>query len=637
MKKLFESALTRLLLLVLVALGVFQIWQLDRIEGRLVALERRGAGAPSDAGAPPLRAADCKASAWWASDATATAEPGNLLRMHDRCKVRAEHVVRGGTFRRIWASDPNGLWSYGAGGSTADVREISAYVSDALAYRHPDAQEVWSPALAQSVTQSADGKVLTVRLRSGVLWQQPSLDLKDPRHSWLVGEHELTADDYMFVFQRALDPAAPGRFATIRGGLGDLVSVNKVDRYTFSLTFSEHRYATLGAVLELDPVPSWLYGFGEDGQALPEAGLSEALGKPWYSGAIGVGPYVLEEWRAGESVTLRRNLTYWGESPAFDRVRLSIIKDKAGWPRALENEELDFVYLQPAQYRTTVLDAKGGPIFGNPRIKVAISPPSAYFYVGWNRMNPRLQDRRVRQALSMAVDRQGLLDNVFAGLGEIVSGPLSPSQSCYDASVTPWPYDPAAAAALLTEAGWVDGDGDGVRERLVGGERLELRLELLLQNTPEWDTMGNQLAEAFRKVGVGLTPVALDWPTLQPRGKARDFEAYAGSWSLGADDWSPRDLWHSSTADQPGSANYVTFRDPALDTMIESFELDFDVAHRLDTCRGIHRALREDEPYMFLFTRRSPVLWWDHLNDVELFSTTPSRDLRYYSFNQVRP
>lgn len=645
MKRLLETTLTRLLLLGLVALGVMQVWQLNRIEGRLVAIEADGAAGAqrADPRAPSQAASadamiDCTKSDWWASDQQATAEPGNALAMHTRCKVQAEHVESGGTFRRVWAADLGGLNPYGDAGNNADVREIFQYVSAALAYRHPEQPSVWSPDLAQSASWSPDGRVLTVRLRQGVLWHPPQVDLDDPRHAWLRGDHELTADDYLFVFNHVLDPAPVGRFGKLRGSLDDLLSTEKLDKYTFRLTFGARRYATLGVVLELDPVASWLYGFDEDGKPIPAASFAEGFGKHWFStGAVGVGPYRFGEWRQGESITLVRNPGYFGEPAAFEAVRLQIIKDKAGWPRALENQELDLVYLQPSQYRTAVGETKGAPVFGDPHVKVKVHDTWTWSFVGWNRTNPRLTDRRVRQALSMAVDRPALLEHVYYGLGELMSGPIPPSQVCYDKSIPPWPFDPTQAQALLTEAGWVDADGDGVRENVVAGKRLDLRLDLLVQGTSEeWVTMANQMVESLRKVGVVLELVALETKTLNDRKRALDFDAFAGAWTMGAD-YTPRELWHSSTAGSPETINYVGFRDPAVDALIEDFETDFDEARRTDTCHKIHAALHDDEPYMFMFSRRTPVLWWDWLNDVELFPSIPNRDLRYYSFNQRRP
>lgn len=641
MTRFLQSTFSLVLLLALLVLAILQVWQLNRIEARLAG----GAGvAATPAPAAPTTSAasasstDCRQDAWWKADEAATAQPGNLLVMHPRCKIDDATVVRGGTLRRVWGQDPNGLNVWGNGGNSADVREIYRYISGIMAYPNPDHPERLSPELAVSVTTPDDGLTYLISLRKGVFWHAPLVDDPTGRHKWLMVDHEFTADDYVFVFEHILDPTVAARFAVARGDMSDLVSVEKVDRYTFSLRFSGRRHAHLSSFTQYEPAPSWLYGYDEDGIALDKASFGQAFPKHWYNQkGIGMGPYQFQEWKQGEGITLVRNERFWGEAPTFDRVRLQIIKDKAGWPRALQNQELDFVHLLPAQYRTTVLDAKGGPIFGDPHVKSGLNETLSYFYIGWNRTNPRLSDPKVRRALTMAVDRQALLDNVYYGLGAVISGPLTPAHSCYDRGIAPWPYDPTAAAKLLDEAGWIDGNGDGVREKAVGKDRLELKLTLLLYGTSEeWATIGNQFKEAYRKIGVSLDLLPMEWAAMQQHMKERDFDAYTGSWSMDYE-YDPRPLWHSSTAGTPGSINYIGFQDPEVDKMVESFETDFDEAHRLQTCHQLHRYLHEDEPYTLLFSRTTPVLWWDWLNELELFPANPNRDLRYYSFNTARP
>jgi peptide/nickel transport system substrate-binding protein len=123
---------------------------------------------------------------------------------------------------------------------------------------------------------------------------------------------------------------------------------------------------------------------------------------------------------------------------------------------------------------------------------------------------------------------------------------------------------------------------------------------------------------------------------MQQRTKKRDFDAYTGSWVMDYE-FDPRALWHSSTASEPESINYIGFKEPEVDKLIESFETDFDEAHRLGTCHAFHQYMHDDEPYTVLFSRTTPVLWWDWMNDLKFFPSNPNRDLRYYSFATARP
>ena len=628
-----SNGVTNVLLRGLLVLGGVQIWQLDTIEG-LVG-RARIADDSGKVDPPPPVAGDCTSLPYWRSDQEATDDPANVLRMHTRCMVTASTRV-GGDLRRIWGQDPNGLNAYGDGGNSADVQEIYRYVGNWLAYQQVDAPNVFSPELAQKVLVSGDGRTITITLREGVMWHPAGVTA--PRHAWLAGPHELTADDYVFVFENILNPDMAGRFAVVRGALSELVGVDAVDRYTFRLTVSARRHATLSNVLRQGPLPRWLYAYDEDGHSIDKATFPTEFLKHWYNQrAIGTGPYRFGEWKQGQSITLSANDDYWGERPSFGHVLLQLIQDKAGWPRAVQNKELDFAHLLPAQYRTAVLEAPPEGIFGDPHVKSGLNKVFSYFYIGWNRQNPLFADARVRRALTMGIDRQALLDNVYYGLGEVISGPLTPQSECYDRAVAPWPFDPSAAAALLAEAGWADTDHDGTLDKMVGGARTKFAFTMILYGaSEEWRTIGNQFAEAYRKLGIEVSLDPEEWATYQQRLKKRDFDAYSGSWSLDYE-YDPHGLWHSSTADIPESSNFISFRDPQMDALIDAFEIDFDEQHRRATCFQMHTLLHEDEPYTLLFSRTNPVIWWDWLNDLEFFPANPGRDLRYYSFATSRP
>lgn len=634
-----SSWYTNAALTALIGLGAVQIYQLDKIEERL-------GGKSGDMGhekkPEPVRVdkppTDCTTLPFWTSDRAATAEPGNLLEMHATCMVSAKTVHPGGTLRRIWGVDPKGLNIYGAEGTSADVQELYRYVSNRLAYRQPDSPYTLSPELAQSITLSDDGLTYIVRLRKGVKWQAPNVDVNDARHAWLAGEHELTADDFLYLFELMQDDTVASRFAALRSDFESLESARQIDRYTFSVTFREKRHSRLNALINLEPFPRWLYANDEDGHPIEKARFGEAFAHHWYADrAIGTGPYRLTEWKPGVGLTMVKNDSYWGEPPAFDEAEFRIVQDKAAWPREFENQSLDWVFLAPAQYRTTVLEAPDKKPFGNDHVKVALNPFFSYFYVGWNMNNPRFADREVRKALSMAVDRAALLEHVYYGLGKLISGPLTHEQSCYDESVTPWPYDPALAAATLTAAGWVDTNGDGVREKTIDGKSLNLEFSLLMfGNSEDWRTIANQMLESWRKVGVRMTVEPVEWATQQDRMKHREFDAYAGSWLA---DWEfdPRGLFHSSLAAEPESQNYVGYRNPAFDELLGTYLADMDEEKRLGECHALHKMLHDDEPYLFMFSRTTPVLWWDWMNDIQLSPAVPTRDVRAQSFREARP
>lgn len=109
----------------------------------------------------------------------------------------------------------------------------------------------------------------------------------------------------------------------------------------------------------------------------------------------------------------------------------------------------------PVQYAQQT----SGGAFDEQFVKTVYSIP-IYSYIGWNAERPFFKDKRVRQALTMLVDRQTLIDKVRFGLGKIAAGPLNPQSPDFNPNIHALPYDPKRAAEMLDEAGWKDTNGD---------------------------------------------------------------------------------------------------------------------------------------------------------------------------------
>src|SRR5262249_42636117 len=142
---------------------------------------------------------------------------------------------------------------------------------------------------------------------------------------------------------------------------------------------------------------------------------------------------------------------------------------------ALKSGELDFIpRLLPAQYN----DQTSGPAFDEHFIKRTYEIPELA-YIGWNEARPFFADKRVRQALTLLIDRPKIIEVVRRGMGTIAASPFPPGSPDFDPMIQPLPYDPARAMALLDEAGWVDHNGDGIRDK--GG--IDFKFEILVSNS----------------------------------------------------------------------------------------------------------------------------------------------------------
>ncbi len=624
-------------LALLLVLSVIQTCQNDHIEQHVLenqraieALRERGVPTQSHTGSHQNVVGSSS------EERDALQDPNNILKPNPRPLVVAQKVARGGTLRKATSSDPPGLNPY-VSHNAADLGALERYMGNHLATRQKEDPDVWSPELAIKVTTEDGGASYTITLRKGVKWQKPVVDWESGRFDWLKGDHELTSDDFAFVFDILKNAQTSGRVSALRNYYEAFDRYEVLDRYRFKVFWKEKLFTNLASMLDLSPMPRWLYMYDEDGRKFDDATWGLKLNEHWYNQKmIGTGPYRFVEWKPGVKIELARNEAYWGEAPAFDRVVTLILKDQNAPPRRLKAGAIDYSGLAPEQYRTIVLERKG-PILGHKDINLIIQPSLGYFYIGWNMDSPMFGDKRVRQAMTMALDRKSIIDNVFYGLGKLHTGPFAQQSPCYDKSVKPWPYDLRAAASKLEEAGWRDTNKDGIREKTVKGETVPFEFSFVTYgSSTEYQTISNIYREALLQIGVRMNPRPLEWSTMLKKLDEKEFGAFSGGWVL---DWDTDlfQLWHSSEADRPKSSNRVGFRNKRADEIAEQLRREFDMTKRAALCHEFHQLLHEEQPYTFIYQRESAILYWDYLNKLEHSLIWPWQDIRYQSFKEKRP
>lgn len=641
MNNLTRGAIVFVALGVLVLLAIINTVQLNNVERRvrdnsaaLQSLMRDGVRSTEGNGTP----AACDISppyTYSEEEEAALDDPANLLARPTKPLAVGDPVRCGGTLNFKEGSDPRGLNVYIANG--ADVTKFARINNNRLATRVLGDEDTYVPELAIKVTSPDDGLTYRIQLRKGVYWHRPTVDWSTGRYDWLEGDHELTSDDYKFVFDMLANAQVTGRISALRNYFESLESFTVIDDHTFEIKYTERLFTNLGQILDLEPAPRWLMMYDEDGREFDAATWGLKVNEHWYNRkAIGTGPYRFVEWEPGVRLIYERNERYWGEPPTFDRLYVQIIKDQVAWPRKLKTGELDISQLQPEQYRTEVLEG-GEPYLGQEKLSLARQPTMTYFYMGWNTGTVFFSDKRVRQAMTHSLDRQGLIDNVFHGLGTLHTGPVAKQSPCYDKTVEPWAYDLALARKKLDAAGWKDLDGNGIREKIIDGETVEFEFSFLIYgSSTEYETLANIWREDLLSVGVKMVPVALEWSTMLKRMDERDFDGYTGAW-VTSWDTDFYQLWHSSEADKPNSSNRIGFRNPEADRIATELRREFDPTRRADLCHAFHRMVHEEQPYTFFYQRERPVLYWDHVNTPQFSLVWPYRDPRRWSFREARP
>ncbi|MEX2542395.1 MAG: peptide ABC transporter substrate-binding protein [Trueperaceae bacterium] len=346
-----------------------------------------------------------------------------------------------------------------------------------------DAEGGYIPRLAGEVPTlenggiSEDGRTYTIRLRDDVSWQD--------------GE-PFTSDDVRFTWQVITDPDLPIPARTV---WEDIQSIETPDPHTAVVSFAEPNVGFIGTAASDSCFI--LPGHALEGEDLVNSQLNR---RP-----VGTGPYSLEEWASGSFIRLAKNPDYWGGEPAIDEIVVSFPGGSQAVRTSLQRGEGEVaLHLTSADAR--FIDRLAG-------YELAQAPDHAWWQFWVNNQDPVLQERDVRAALAYALDKQTIADTVMGGLVQPQAAMLPAGHWAHNPDVPTYEFDPERARELLEQAGWVDTDGNGVRER--DGEAL--RLEILnIAGEAERRQVVQIAQDQWRNVGFDVSIREIDAASFPP-------------------------------------------------------------------------------------------------------------------------
>jgi peptide/nickel transport system substrate-binding protein len=311
---------------------------------------------------------------------------------------------------------------------------------------------------------------------------------------------------------------------------------------------------------------------------------------------VGTGPYKFLKWTTGREIVIEKNPDYWGKKPMLNRIVFRIITDSSVSLQVLKREELDVSGLTPIQWARQTNSKSFKENFD----KLSYFTPN-YSYIGWNLKRPYFSDKRVRTALTHLVNRDLILEQILFDLGAVVTNPFYIESDEYDKSITPYSYDPKKAAALLEEAGWKDSDGDGIRDK----DGVAFKFEFLIPAGSETgEKIATILKEELDKMGISMDIRKTEWAVFTTRLNERKFDAVTLAWSMGVES-DPYQIWSSTQAEK--GSNFVGFVNKEADQLIEAARQEFDRDKRIAMYRRFSEIVHEEQPYTFLFCRKSTV------------------------------
>ncbi|MCH8937584.1 MAG: hypothetical protein IIB90_17870 [Gemmatimonadetes bacterium] len=428
------------------------------------------------------------------------------------------------------------------------------------------------PYLAERWDIADDNSSITFHLRRDVRWHDgEQTDAHDVAFTWVTVTNPLTAF-----------PNAAYWDHYVKGAEG----VEVIDDFTVRILMEAHA-EFLDPFRSVAILPEHLLG---------DVPAEELKQHPYGTRCpVGNGPFVFSEHLPNDRWVFEANPAFpeaLGGRPYIDRYVYRVIPEQTTLLTELLTENVD-VYIAPRP-------SQAEQILENPNLALLRFPFRSFVFVGWNSRRPQLADARVRRAITMGTNREEIVQALRQGYGMVANSSVPPFHWAYDASVGDVvQYDPAGARALLAEAGWIDRDGDGVREN-EEGLRLSISIKANTGSQSRQDIavfMQAQLAD----IGVEVQPVVVEWATLLDQindSEARDFDGVVMAWlaSFKVDD---TDLFHSDRIDTPFA--WAGTHNPEIDDLLSRLSAIVDRDEAAPLWKEYQHALAQEQPYTFFY------------------------------------
>ena len=437
-------------------------------------------------------------------------------------------------------------------------------------------------AVLEDLADGGTGIAITYRLHPEATWGDGTpVSTKDVIFTWELGRHPQSGVGAMEFYQRILAIDV----------VDDKTYTVHVDRVTYNYA-DDGGFTLLPAhlerpIFEADPVAYRTRTTYDTDPANP---------------GLYFGPYRIVEVVSGSHITLAPNETWYGRAPGFERITVRAIENTAALEANLLSGAIDMI---AGELGFSIDQAIAFEKRHGAKYQVTYKPGLIYEHIDLNLDNPILQDKRVRQALVYALDRQAISRQLFAGRQPVADSNVSPLDWVASRDIPLYAHDPARAAALLDAAGWNVMTGDFRHN--AAGERLTLEI---------MTTAGNRLRELVEQVlqsqwrELGIDVRIRNQPARVFFGETtakRNFPAMAMFAWISSPESVPRTTLHSgeipSEANNWGGQNYTGFKSDRMDALIDAIEVELDRDKRQALWRRLQALYAEELPVIPLYWR----------------------------------
>lgn len=346
---------------------------------------------------------------------------------------------------------------------------------------------------------------------------------------------------------------------------------------------------------------------------------------------VGLGPYQISEWETGSYIIATKKENWWGDNDTSiynqnypEEIIFKIISDDASVFLSLKSEGLDATN----RIGTSKLFKLQKHDYFNENYHSEFLNQYTYYYLGMNtrpdgiKRKAFFEDVLVRRAMAHLVPVDEIIEVILHGKGSRQVANLSALKKNYNDTLKLIDLDIEAAKILLDESGWIDTDGDNIRDKEVNGEKIQLSFELSYMSSPTSKETALIIKESLWRAGVNAIPTPMDFTLFYKNAQEHDFDMMIGGWGGSASYSNPYQLWHTSSWANKGS-NFTGFGDAESDSLIDLANRSIIEEEHRNAIWALQAKIYKDQPYVFLYSPKRKIVIHRRFDNADMYFEKP--------------
>jgi len=347
---------------------------------------------------------------------------------------------------------------------------------------------------------------------------------------------------------------------------------------------------------------------------------------------VGLGPYQISEFVVGSYITITRKENWYGDkSDSFfdqnypEKIIFKIIKDDAASYLAIKNQQLDV----STRLATTKLIKLQELDYFNKNYHSDFLNQYSFSYIGLNtkpdgtEFKPYFTDKNVRRAMAHLVPVDEIIDVIIQGKADRQASLISPLKAAYNKDLKLIDFDIEKAKKILDKTGWIDTDGDNIRDKIVNGEKLQFSFNLsYMSGSASTKEVVLMIKEAMYRAGIDAKPSPMDFSLFYKNAYDHKFDAMMGAWGGSAGYSDPVQIWHTESWANKGS-NFTGFGDAESDSLIKLANTSLDKEKHVAALSALQKKVYDEQPYIFMYSPKRKIAIHKRFDNANMYYERP--------------